>query len=73
MEQEMKISKKIFEKEISMCRELCRKKKGCQWGECKSCGVVPMLYKLYSGLAVEDKSDVLRLKKHLFEGNFGGN
>lgn len=58
----MKITKKIFDKEIAMCRKLYKKSKGCQWGKCKDCGVVPLLYKLHSGLVVENKKDIKKLK-----------
>jgi hypothetical protein len=59
----MKITKKIFNAEIAMCRKLYKKSKGCQWGKCKDCGVVPLLYKLHSGLLVDKKKDVAKLKK----------
>lgn len=59
----MKITKKIFDSEIVMCQKLSKEKKGCNWGRCKDCGVVPLLYKLHSGLVVEKKADVAKLKK----------
>ena len=58
----MKISKKLFDQEIGMCRELHKKQKGCQWGKCQDCGVVPLLYKLHSGLLAENKNDTKKLK-----------
>jgi hypothetical protein len=63
----MKITKKIFDTEIAMCQKLYKKSKGCQWGKCKDCGVVPLLYKLHSGLLVENKKDVAKLKKAYLE------
>jgi len=59
----MKIDKKIFNQEILMCKKLFKEKKGCNWGKCKDCGVVLLLYKLRSGLAVESKKDTAKLKK----------
>jgi len=59
----MKISKKTFNTEIEMCQKLFKKKKGCNWGKCKDCGVVPLLYKLHSGLVAEKKTDVVKLKR----------
>ncbi|MFA6383270.1 MAG: hypothetical protein WCX17_02505 [Parcubacteria group bacterium] len=59
----MKITNKIFDYEIAMCRKLYKKTRGCQWGKCKDCGVVPLLYKLHSGLLVDKKKDVAKLKK----------
>ena len=59
----MWINKKTFDREIAMCQKLFKKKKGCNWGKCEDCGVVPLLYKLHSGLLVEKKTDVAKLKK----------
>jgi hypothetical protein len=56
------IKKSIFEREMTLCKQLSKNQKGCGWGKCKDCGVVPLLYKLYSGLLVEDKKDIKKLK-----------
>ncbi len=56
------IKKSVFEREIALCRQLSKNKKGCGWGKCKDCGVIPLLYKLQSGLLVEDKKDIAKLK-----------
>jgi len=61
----MKITKKIFDAEIAMCRKLYKKSKGCQWGKCQDCGVVPLLYKLHSGIVIENKTDLKKLKKSI--------
>ncbi|MDO8529099.1 MAG: hypothetical protein Q7S18_00320 [bacterium] len=58
------ISKTIFNRETAMCEELYKKSKGCNWGKCKDCGVVPLLYKLHSGSLIEKKADVAKLKKN---------
>ena len=56
-----------FEKEIALCRKLARKNGGkCNWGECAQCGVVPLLYKLGKGEMYENKDEVERIKKGLF-------
>lgn len=49
------ITKKIFDREIFLCNELSKDKNGCGWGKCKDCGVIPLLYKLHSGLLIEKK------------------
>lgn len=62
----MKISKGTFEKEIGICRAQFKKQQGCNWGECKNCGVVLLLDKLYNGNAIEKQSEVQQIKtKHL--------
>ncbi len=58
----MIIKKEIFDREIAMCRKLYKKSKGCKWGKCADCGVVPFLYKIYKEELVEDKKDVKTLK-----------
>ena len=63
----MKISKKIFDQEIAMCKKLFKEKKGCNWGKCKDCGVIPLLYKLQSGIIIENKKDVKKLKNKILK------
>jgi len=58
----LKIAKKIFDQEILMCKKLFKERKGCNWGKCKDCGVIPLLYKLRSGLLIERKVDIKKLK-----------
>lgn len=56
-----------FEKELAMCRELNKKNGGkCNWGECKTCGVIPMLYKLAKGEVHEKTDEVEELKRKNF-------
>ena len=58
------MEKEIFDKEISMCRELSKKNNGrCNWGECEKCGVIPLLFKLAKGDIVEKENDVKELKR----------
>lgn len=59
----MKITKKIFDQEIAICKKLYKKYKGCNWGKCKNCGAMPLLYKLHKGKIVENENDVRNLKK----------
>lgn len=55
-----------FERELSMCRELSRKNGGkCAWGECRTCGVIPLLFKLGKGEVYEEADAVARLKKSI--------
>ncbi|PIP27030.1 MAG: hypothetical protein COX30_04120 [Candidatus Moranbacteria bacterium CG23_combo_of_CG06-09_8_20_14_all_39_10] len=61
------MNKKTFEKEIGMCRELFKKQKGCNWGKCQDCAVIPLLYKLYEGEVVEDKREVKKLKDKILK------
>ena len=62
------MEKGIFEKEISMCRELFKKNNGkCNWGECDKCGVVPLLHKLSKGELVEKEKDVKELKRTILQ------
>ena len=50
-----------------MCGKLYKKSRGCNWGKCKDCGVIPLLYKLHTGLVVENKKDTGKLKKSILE------
>jgi len=50
-----------------MCRELFKKQKGCNWGKCQDCAVIPLLYKLYEGEVVEDKREVKKLKDKILK------
>ncbi len=58
----------IFEKELAMCRKLYKKNGGkCNWGRCKNCGVIPLLYKLGKGKLYEDEKEVEELKRMILE------
>lgn len=51
-----------------MCRKLSKKNGGkCCWGECATCGVIPLLHKLGSGSVLEKKEEIDTLKKKVFE------
>jgi hypothetical protein len=60
------ISKEIFDREMSMCKKLNKKNGGkCCWGECKSCGVIPLLYKLHKGELLEKAEEIEEVKTEL--------
>ncbi len=61
----------IFEKEIEMCRDLNKKNGGnCAWGECKTCGVIPLLYKIHKGIFLETEEEISKVKKEIFGENY---
>ena len=62
------ISKEIFDRETSMCGKLNKKNGGkCCWGECKSCGVIPLLYKPHKGELLEKAEEIDKIKMGLYE------
>lgn len=61
------MNQEIFDRELAMCRKLSRKNGGkCNWGECESCGVIPLLYKLHKGILLEKKEEIEKVKKEIF-------
>lgn len=56
----------VFEKELAMCRKLHHEKKGCNWGKCENCGVIPLLYKLHKGVILEDEVSIRKVKEEVF-------
>lgn len=62
------ISKAVFERELRLCKKLHKEsgKKGCNWGKCENCGVIPLLWKLHKGVLVEDKKALKELKDKIF-------
>jgi hypothetical protein len=62
------VKKAIFEREIQLCRQLSEENKGkCGWGKCKNCGVVPLLWKLNKGELLDDKNEMVAVKKRLLK------
>jgi hypothetical protein len=60
------INKDIFEREVALCQKLSRENGGkCGWGNCKDCGVIPLLYKLYKGQLLEDPDKIEEIKKEI--------
>lgn len=53
----------IFDHEIAICQQLAKKNNGeCNWGKCKDCGVLPLLYKLHKGVLLEKPDEIKKLK-----------
>lgn len=64
------LTKEIFDKEITFCKKLFKENKGkCNWGKCKNCGVIPLLYKLHKGKLLEDSAEIDKIKNKLFKNN----
>lgn len=62
------MDREIFTKEIAMCRELSKKNGGkCNWGECKKCGVIPLLHKIFNGKVYEKADEIKELKQSTFQ------
>ena len=59
------ITKKLFNKEVEMCKKLNAKDGGCLWGRCDTCGVIPLLYKLKTGELVHGE-ELEKLRKEVF-------
>ena len=60
------IKKEIFDKELALCKTLSKENKGkCNWGKCKDCGVVPLLYKLHKGQLLEKPAEIKKAKKKI--------
>lgn len=62
------ISKNVFEREVALCKQLNTESggKGCGWGKCSNCGVIPLLIKLHKGILIEDKKELKEIKKEIF-------
>jgi len=37
----------------------------CNWGICKKCGVLPLLYKLHKGILLEKPEEIKELKNKI--------
>ncbi len=62
------IEKEIFDREISLCKQLAKENKGkCGWGRCKNCGVIALLYKLHEGELLEGEK-LKTIKTAMFSG-----
>lgn len=61
------MNQEIFDRELAMCRKLSRENSGrCNWGECESCGVIPLFYKLHKDILLEKKEEIEAIKKEVF-------
>jgi len=61
------ISKEIFEREVSLCKDMSKKSGGCCWGRCETCGVIPLLHKLYKGELIDNGEELKELKRRLID------
>ena len=62
------IKNEVFDREIALCGQLSKKHKGkCGWGECKDCGVIPFLYKLYKGKLLEKPTEIKKAKSKIIK------
>ena len=54
----------------TLCQNLSKENKGkCGWGECKKCGVLPLLHKLHNGILVEDPKEIKELRDQVFNNS----
>ncbi len=60
------MNEEVFKRELAMCRKLHHEKKGCNWGQCANCGVIPALYKLHNGILLEKDEDIKKVKEEVF-------
>lgn len=60
------MDEKVFQGELAMCRKLHHEQKGCNWGKCATCGVIPALYKLHKGIILEKEDEIRRVKEEVF-------
>ncbi len=61
------INKEIFDREVALCQKLSKENSGkCAWGKCKSCGVIPLLYKLHKGELLEDPVEINKIKNKIY-------
>jgi len=57
------VKKEVFYREMALCKKLAKENKGkCAWGECKKCGVIPLLYKLHKGKLLEKPFEINKAK-----------
>lgn len=63
------ISNAVFEREIKLCKNLNKESegKGCGWGRCKDCGVIPLLYKFHKGVLIEDEKEIKDIKREILK------
>lgn len=61
------ITQETFNSELAMCRALSVENGGkCNWGQCEFCGVIPLLYKQYTGHLLEKNDEITELKNQVF-------
>lgn len=58
------ISEEVFEREISLCKKLSKEGGGgCGWGRCETCGVLPLVHKLYKGELLTKAEDIEKIRE----------
>ncbi len=57
--------KEVYDKETEICHQEFNKNKGCNWGKCENCGVIPLLHKLNTNEVIEDKEKINKLKNNI--------
>lgn len=64
------MNKEAIAAELRLCQELHQKNNGtCNWGECKTCGVIPLLHKLHTGIVLEAPEEIQQRKNEVFQTN----
>lgn len=62
------IDQETYEREVKLCKQLSKENGGkCGWGECKDCGVIPLLIKLHKGELIEDSEEIKNVKSVVTE------
>ncbi len=62
------ICQEVFDREIALCQQLSKKRKGgCGWGECQKCGVIPLLYKLHKGRLLEKPAEIKKTRDRILQ------
>ncbi|MDD4989758.1 MAG: hypothetical protein PHW31_00380 [Candidatus Pacebacteria bacterium] len=62
------LAKEVFDREMALCKKLHKEHKGkCAWGECKKCGVIPLLYKLHKGKLLEKPLEINKAKSSVLK------
>ena len=60
------IEDEIFERELTLCKQLNHKQGKCNWGICQNCGVIPLLYKLHKGILLESPQEIEATREKIF-------
>ena len=66
LEPNKRVDKETYERELALCKKFYKEKGGCGWGRCKTCGVLPLLYKLHKGVLLEGE-ELEKFRKEVFE------
>jgi len=62
------IKKDVYNREITLCKKLFKENRGkCNWGKCKNCGVILLLYKLHKGQLLEEPRSIKKFKNKILK------